>query len=38
MNKIYTAYYSSPIGTIEVKGTLEGVISLYFIEDNIQLL
>lgn len=35
MDKIYTAYYSSPIGTIEVKGTLQGVISLYFIEENI---
>lgn len=35
MDKVYKAYYSSPIGTIEVTGTLRGVISLYFIEENI---
>jgi O-6-methylguanine DNA methyltransferase len=36
MNKIHTAYYSSPIGIIEVKGTLDGITSLYFIEENIS--
>lgn len=35
MNKVYKAYYSSPIGTIEVEGNLRGVISLNFIEENI---
>lgn len=34
MDKIYTAHYSSPIGTIEVKGTSEGIVSLYFIEEH----
>lgn len=36
MDKIYTAYYSSPIGIIEVKGTLDGITSLYFIEEDIS--
>lgn len=35
MNNVYKAYYSSPIGTIEIKGTLGGIISLYFVEQNI---
>ena len=36
MDNIYTAYYCSPIGVVEVKGSLDGIISLYFIEDNIS--
>lgn len=35
MDKIYTVYYRSPIGTIELKGNNDGVISLYFIEEDL---
>lgn len=36
MDKIYTVYYKSPIGTIELKGNIDGVISLYFIEEDVK--
>lgn len=36
MIKVYKTYYSSPIGTVQIKGSLEGIISLYFIEQNIE--
>lgn len=35
MGNLYTAYYSSPIGVIEVKGSLQGITSLYFVEEDI---
>lgn len=35
MGNLYTAYYSSPIGVIEVKGSLQGITSLYFVEEGI---
>ncbi len=35
MDKIYTVYYKSPIGTIELIGNNDGVISLYFIEEDV---
>lgn len=33
MEKIYTGYYRSPIGLIEIKGNEVGILSLFFIED-----
>lgn len=35
MNETYTAYYSSPIGTIQIKGSSKGVSSLDFTEEYI---
>lgn len=32
MNNICKAYYNSPIGTIEISGTEEGVLSILFVE------
>ena len=32
--EIHTAYYSSPIGLMEIRGNEEGITSLYFIEDK----
>lgn len=34
MEKIYTAYYNSPIGLIEINGTVDAVISLNFVNDE----
>lgn len=34
MDKIYTAYYQSPIGTIEIKGTQDGILSVLFLEED----
>ncbi len=33
MDHIYTAYYSSEIGTLEVAGTKQGISSLSFVQD-----
>ena len=33
MNGFDTAYYKSPIGTIEVKYSDKGIVSLYFVDD-----
>lgn len=33
VEKIYTGYYRSPIGLIEIKGNEEGILSLFFIEE-----
>lgn len=32
--ELFTAYYSSPIGLIEVTGNEEGIATVYFVEDN----
>lgn len=32
MNKVYMAYYQSPIGTIEIRGTQDGILSVMFLE------
>jgi methylated-DNA-[protein]-cysteine S-methyltransferase len=32
MSKIYTTYYNSKIGTIEIKGTEEGIISVLYLD------
>ena len=34
MSEIHTAYYKSPIGTIEVKGNSKEIHSIYFIEED----
>lgn len=34
MDKIYTTYYKSPIGPIEIKGNAKGISSLYFLEED----
>jgi methylated-DNA-[protein]-cysteine S-methyltransferase len=34
--EIYTAYYSSPIGILEVKGNEEGIASVLFFEEEIE--
>lgn len=36
MNETYTAYYLSPIGTIELKGSNQGISSLEFIEEKLE--
>ena len=36
MSEIHTAYYKSPIGTIEVKGNSKEIHSIYFIEEDIS--
>jgi methylated-DNA-[protein]-cysteine S-methyltransferase len=36
MNKIYKAFYDSPIGTLEVQGTDEGILSIKFTEEKTQ--
>ena len=36
MSEIFKAYYKSEIGIIELEGTEEGVLSINFIEDNIE--
>lgn len=33
---IHKAYYSSPIGTIEITGNEEGIMSVYFIDGEIK--
>ena len=33
---IHKAYYSSPIGTIEITGNEEGIISVYFIDEDVK--
>ena len=33
MNGFDTAYYKSPIGTVEVKYSDKGIVSLYFVDD-----
>ena len=32
--ELYTAYYSSPIGLIEVTGNEEGIATVYFVEEK----
>ncbi len=32
--EIYTAYYSSPIGIVEITGNDDGVATVYFVEKN----
>ena len=32
--ELHTAYYSSPIGLIEVTGNEDGIATVYFVEDN----
>ena len=32
--EIYTAYYSSPIGLIEITGNEEGIATLYFVDER----
>lgn len=34
MDKIYTAYYKSPIGYIEIKGKMNGIMSINFIDEE----
>ncbi len=34
--ELHTAYYSSPIGTLEIKGNEEGLFSLLFLDENIE--
>ncbi len=34
MSKHYTAYYSSEIGTIEIVGTRQGILSVDFVEEQ----
>ena len=34
MSEIHTAYYKSPIGTIEVKGNSKEIHSIYFIKED----
>ncbi len=34
--ELHTAHYSSPIGTLEIKGNEEGLYSLLFIEEEIE--
>ncbi|TCP28336.1 methylated-DNA-[protein]-cysteine S-methyltransferase [Tenacibaculum skagerrakense] len=36
VSEIHTAYYKSPIGTIEVKGNSKEIHSIYFIEEDIS--
>jgi methylated-DNA-[protein]-cysteine S-methyltransferase len=31
---LHTAYYSSPIGLIEITGNEEGIVTLYFVEEK----
>jgi methylated-DNA-[protein]-cysteine S-methyltransferase len=34
MDRIYTTYYKSPIGYIQIKGNMNGIISLDFIDEE----
>lgn len=34
--ELHTAYYSSPIGTLEIKGNEEGLYSLLFMDEEIE--
>ena len=35
MNKIYKAYYDSPLGIIEIKGTEQGILAISFDEEGL---
>ena len=34
--ELHTAYYSSPIGTLEIKGNEEGLVSLLFLDEEVE--
>ena len=34
--EIQTAYYSSPIGTLEIKGNADGIVSVLFMDETID--
>lgn len=34
MGNVFTLYYSSPVGPVEIKGTEEAIISTFFVEEE----
>jgi methylated-DNA-[protein]-cysteine S-methyltransferase len=36
MQKIYKAYYNSPIGIVEIRGTEDGIQSIVFVDNEVE--